>query len=85
MKTLLRLLLVLLAVVVVLVAGVYLWAGYASGQRLGRVYETHRVDFPIPFPLTAEELAAAGVTEDTGGALALARARERGQHLVESR
>jgi mono/diheme cytochrome c family protein len=85
MRTLLKVFVVLLGVAVVLVAGVYLWAGYASGQRLARVYETHRVDFPIPFAATAEELAAAGVTEDTDGALALARARERGRHLVESR
>ena len=43
------------------------------------------MDFPIPFPLTTEELAAAGVTEDIGGTQALARAIERGRHLVSAR
>lgn len=85
MKTLLKVLVVLVCVVLVAAAGVYLWAGYAANERMTRTYETHRVDFPIPVPLTADELAAAGVTEDPGGALALARARERGRHLVESR
>lgn len=85
MKTLLRILGVLVAVVVVIAVGVYVWAGSATNQRLSRTYETHRVEFPIPFPLSAEELAAHGVTEDAGGALALERARERGRHLVAAR
>ena len=76
---------ILIAVVLVVAAAFYLWAGYASNQRLTRTFETHRVDFPVPFPLTAAELTAAGVTEDTGDVLALEHARERGRHLVQSR
>ena len=85
MKTLLKLLGVLLAVLLVAAAAFYLWAGYTAGQRMTTTYETHRVDFPVPFPLTAEQLAAAGVSDDADGALAMARARERGRHLVEAR
>lgn len=85
MRTLLKILGVLVVVLIVVGAGLYLWAGYTASQRLTRTYETHRVDFPIPFPLTTEELAAAGVADDPGDALALERARARGQHLVRSR
>ena len=38
--------------------GGFLWAKSASAERLSRTYVTHRVDIPVPFPLSEEELAA---------------------------
>lgn len=72
--------------------GGLLWASSAAQARLGKHFETHTVDFPVPFPLSEAELAAAkaGVPEGEAAALdvtALARERAiaRGKHLVESR
>lgn len=58
MKKLLKVLAGLVVAVVVFFAGGYVWASSASDARLGKTYETHRVDFPIPFPLTDAERAA---------------------------
>lgn len=37
--------------------GVYFWATSATHTALHTTYETHEVDFPVPFPLSDEELA----------------------------
>jgi mono/diheme cytochrome c family protein len=37
--------------------GVYAWAGTAARSKLAATHDVHRVDFPIPFPLTESELA----------------------------
>ncbi len=43
----------------VLVGGsVYLWASSAASAKLAATYNVHRVDFPIPFPLSDAEVAA---------------------------
>ena len=84
-KTLLKVVAVLAIVVLLAAAGFYLWASSAVSRTFEAVHETHRVDFPIPFPATAEQLAAAGVTEDPDGEIALANARERGRHLLTAR
>jgi cytochrome c553 len=78
-------------------AGGYLWASNAAGTRLSQTHDVHRADFPIPFPVSDDELAAvraeratstasgtdplAGVNMET---LAAERAAARGKHLVES-
>jgi cytochrome c553 len=79
MKTVLKLVGGLVALVVVGALGMFLWAKSATASKLAQTYETHSVDFPIPFPLTeaeidelrkekAAELAAqAGEDEATGG------------------
>jgi cytochrome c553 len=85
MKTVLKLIAILAILVVVAAAGTYLWASSATSRTFAAVHETHRVDFPIPFPATPGELAAAGVTEDADGAIARANALERGRHLVTAR
>ncbi|MEX1259043.1 MAG: cytochrome c [Gemmatimonadota bacterium] len=85
MKSLLKVLGLLVGLVLVLAVGAYLWASYATNQALTRTYETHRVDFAVPFPLTQEELAQLEIMEDPGGAIALERARERGEHLIHAR
>jgi mono/diheme cytochrome c family protein len=45
----------LLVLLIVIVAG-YGYASYAMGQKMSRTIETHTVDFPVPWPLTAEEV-----------------------------
>jgi mono/diheme cytochrome c family protein len=75
----------LLAAVVVAGAGFYIWASFAASRALSRTVETHRIDLPIPFPLSADELATLELTAEEGAALARERALERGRHLVEAR
>jgi mono/diheme cytochrome c family protein len=83
MRLLLKILLVLLGVLLAIAAGLYTWASVATNRALHRTIDTHRVDFPIPFPLAEEE--AAGLDDAGRRDLAAARAVERGRHLVESR
>ncbi len=85
MKTVLKLLLGLVAILLVTLAGVYVWATLASNRILSQTFEAHAVDFPIPYPLKGEEVARLGVTVEEGRRLALERAIERGRHLVEAR
>ena len=90
----------LLGLLVVGGGGTYLWASNAASSKLAAAHDVHRVDFPIPFPLTESELSALraersamasktakGVDVLAGvdvNALATVRAVARGQHLVES-
>lgn len=83
MKTFLKILAGLVGLLVVLAIGGYAWASIASSRKLARIYQAHDVDFPIPFPLSESE--AAGVPEAERAQAALARAVERGRHLVQSR
>lgn len=97
MKTLLKILVGLVLLLVVCVAGVYGWASHKDNVLLSRKIEAHHVDFPIPFSLTDDEVAAvrqeriaAGVNGDPPAgvdldSIALARAVARGDHLVHSR
>lgn len=85
MKKLLKILGVLIAVLVVVVLGVYVWAGIATNRLRAQTFETHSVDFPIPFPIDAAEVAASGLTEDAARQLAQQRAVERGKHLITAR
>ncbi len=85
MKVALKAFAVVAGMLFLIVGGVYAWASVASGRILSRTYEAHVIDFPIPFPLTQEEAAAAGVSGEDAERLALERAIERGRHLVESR
>jgi mono/diheme cytochrome c family protein len=63
----------------------YTWAGSAVKRKLARTYTLHTVDFPIPFPLSPEEIQREHLTPDAADRLARERALERGKHLVESR
>lgn len=90
----------LLGVLVVAAGGGYLWASSAASSKLAETFEVHRVDFPIPFPLTEPELAelrterrATMAKTARGGdvlagvdlsAVATERAVGRGEHLLES-
>jgi mono/diheme cytochrome c family protein len=85
MRTFLKIVFALIVVVVLLAVGAYAWATITTNGKLDRVVDTHRVDFPIPFPLDAAELAASGSSEAAAQQLANERAVERGRHLVSSR
>lgn len=71
-------------------AGFAAWASAARDTALHQPIDAHRVDFPIPAPLTeaeVTELRAASPDAPPAdlGAVALERAVARGKHLVESR
>jgi mono/diheme cytochrome c family protein len=88
---------VLAAIVVVAVAA-GLWAYQVATGRYETQWTVHKADFPIPFPLKDDELAAlradriaagASATDPLAGvdlqAVALERAIRRGKHVVDSR
>lgn len=85
MKVALKVLAALVLLVLLAGAGGYGWASTASRKTLTRTFETHRADFPVPFPLPDDEVAALRLSPEDAEALALERARERGRHLVEAR
>ncbi len=95
MKTLLKIVGVVLVVLLLAAGSVYGWARSKDSSLLSRTIATHRVDFPIPFPLSDGEVAdvrrqradagEAPPTDEDLAALALERARERGDHLVHAR
>lgn len=84
MKTLLKIGAVALIGLVLIGAGFFVWASMASSRVLARTIETHSVDFPVPFPLTDEEIEMLDPEADVER-VAYERALERGRHLVESR
>jgi mono/diheme cytochrome c family protein len=85
MKKLLKVVGILVAMLVLLAAGVYVWASITTKRVLAQTFETHLVDFPSPFPIDAAEVSALGLTDDAARSLALKRAIERGRHLVAAR
>lgn len=97
MKLVLKALGGLLLVLVLGLATLLGWASWKDGRLLSRTFETHTVDFPVPFPLDEAEkdellaeLTAAGYSDEDLAAIdmdsvALARAIERGEHLVSAR
>jgi mono/diheme cytochrome c family protein len=85
MKLALKILGVLAFVLVLAAGGAYAWASRASDKALSRTFTVHQVDFPIPFPLTEDEIVEAGLTPEEASDSALERALERGRHLIEAR
>ncbi len=95
MKTLLKVVGVLLVVLVLAAGSVYGWARSKDASLLSRTIDTHRVDFPIPFPLSDDEVARVRQERTDAGeppptdadldSVALARARASGDHLVHAR
>jgi mono/diheme cytochrome c family protein len=83
MKTLFKIVGILVIILILAVAGVYAWASMTSSRRLAQTYQAHSVSFPIPFPLTEAE--AATVPEADRARVAMDRAIARGQHLVQAR
>jgi mono/diheme cytochrome c family protein len=82
-KKLLKILGVVVGLLILVALGVYIWAGMTTSRLRAQTFETHSVDFPIPFPLDAAE--AAGLALDAAAALATQHAIERGKHLVAAR
>ncbi|TVP45031.1 MAG: cytochrome C [Gemmatimonadales bacterium] len=74
-----------LLLLVVLGLGFYGWASASSSRSLARTFDSHAVDFPVPYPLAAEEVEALSLSEAEADQLALARALERGEHLIRAR
>jgi len=85
MKTILKVVAVLVLLIVLAGTGGFVWAKGKTAALMGRTIETHTVDFPVPFPLDSAEMAEAGFTPEQADSAALARAVERGRHLVASR
>ena len=74
-----------LAVLILAGLGFYAWAATGVKGKLSRTYVTHTVEFPIPFPLSPEEVGRKRLTAESADRLARARALERGKHLIQSR
>ena len=85
MKAVLKIVGVLVAVLLVAAGGFYTWASMTTSRLTARTFETHTVDFPIPFPLDAAEAASLGLTGDALQAAARSRAIERADHLLAAR
>lgn len=83
-----KVLIVLAAVVGIVLVGAgafYLWAGSATTKLRSRTLASHTVDFPIPFPLSAEEVKRRRLTPAAADSVAREEALARGRHLMESR
>lgn len=73
-----------LGVLLVLALIFYGWAAYKASSLRAETFTLPDVDIPVPFPLTAEEVAALPEGSDAD-AIALERALARGRHLIEAR
>src|SRR5262245_25848008 len=76
---------VLLGVLVVLVMCVYAWASVTANRLRAQTFQTHSVDFPIPFPIDSAEVSSARLAPDAARQLAQERAVARGKHLIAAR
>lgn len=85
MRTAMKLLGLLVALVLLLAASTYVWASLATRRALATTYQAHTIDFPIPFPLSDEEVADLGLDAEGARRVAMERAVERGRHLVNAR
>ena len=98
MKKAFRILGIALAAILGLAVLVYAVAWGVAKSRYAKVYAAHDARFPIPFPLGETDLSTIRAERIAGGAspddplvgvdlaaLALARAQERGKHLIDSR
>jgi mono/diheme cytochrome c family protein len=87
-----------LLAILVIALGAYFWAYHVATGRYEKQWSVHKADFPIPFPLKDDEMAAlrsdriaAGASADDPlagmdlQAVALERAIGRGRHIVDSR
>jgi mono/diheme cytochrome c family protein len=74
-----------LAMLLLAGVGFYAWAAAKTKQELSRTFAIHTVDFPIPFPLSPDEVQRDRLPAEAADRLARERALERGKHLVESR
>ena len=85
MKTVLKVAGVVVACLLLIGGAAYGWASVTTDRAFSRAIDTHSIDFPIPFPLAAEEVEELELTDEEAREVALERARERGRHLVQAR
>jgi mono/diheme cytochrome c family protein len=98
MRTLLRIVVWTVALLVVIALGATGVARLIAGRKYNRHWTTHNVSFAIPFPLSQAELATLSTERSAAGApaadplagvdmqaAALKRAIARGEHLVRTR
>jgi cytochrome c553 len=85
MKSVLKVAGVLILILVLAGAGALVWASSATGRTLSATYDAHTLDFPIPFPLSDEEIASLELDAEGAERVATERAVERGRHLVSAR
>jgi cytochrome c553 len=85
MKTVLKIVGVLVLLLIVAGIGVYAWASSATNRVLTRKVAVHEIDIPVPFPLDSAEVKRMRLKPDSAQKLALSRGIERGRHLIESR
>lgn len=89
---------VVVGLVVLAGVGGYLWAGSATTTKLASTYDIKASTFPVPWPLSDEELGALRAERSAGvkkgadplagvdlNTLAMDAAVARGKHLVEAR
>ncbi|HET7468670.1 MAG TPA: cytochrome c [Gemmatimonadales bacterium] len=76
---------ILVLILIVGALGFYVWASVTTSRKLARVYQVHTMDFPIPFPLAAEEVARRKLTPAEADSVARDEALARGRHLITSR
>ena len=84
MRTFIRIVLFTLLGGVVLVCAALAWAFTTANGRYAKHWDVHPATFPIPFPPTAADSAAAG-PGGNADSVALAQAEARGSHLVNTR
>lgn len=85
MKRLLKFGGVVLAAILILGTGFWLWASWMTTRTYGTPVEVHLVDFPIPFPIDDTVVARLGLSPQVAESAATVLAVERGRHLVEAR
>jgi len=85
MNRLLKTVGVLLGVVIVIAVCALAWASITVNRLRTQTFQTHAVDFPIPFPIDSAEVASLGLAPDAALHLAQERAVARGKHLVTAR
>ncbi|HEY6194072.1 MAG TPA: cytochrome c [Candidatus Eisenbacteria bacterium] len=85
MKKLLKIVGALLAGLVAVAACGIAWASITTQRLRAQTFQTHSVDFPIPFPVEPAEVSALGLAPDAARQLAQERAIARGKHLVTAR
>jgi len=74
-----------LLVAALLLGAGWLWASSKSANEMAATMDVPATGFPIPAPLSADEVADLGLSPETADSVALARAIERGTHLVQAR
>ena len=67
-----------LAVLLLAGLGVYAWASHTASRKLSQKYAVHSVDFPIPFPVSRQEVRNERPAAESVDRRARAEALERG-------